>query len=1077
MSLQSPTFSKRLSRALIPTVAGALLAVGVIAPAASAAPAADLASYVNPFVGTESEGNAYPGATVPFGMVQLSPNNTNNYGSTSYSPNAGRVWGFSHRNINSAGCPSAGELLVTPTTTQTPATKRAFLKIKDQAATEKASAGSYEVTLENDVKAELTATERTGEHRYTFPASTTSNLSFNVGQSLNVTDASQVRWVNDHTLEGSMTTGGFCWDDKTQRSTYFFSATFDRPATQTGVWDKDNTVEWGTSERSTPTGTNGAVAQFDTTKDRDVEVSVGVSFVDLEGARNNRVSEVGEPAKAFDDVRSTAATAWNKQLGAATITASDEAKKVFYTQLYKSFLSPTIGSDVDGRYVGMDKKVHTAKDFTYHQTFSLWDTYRTQAALHALLDPKAAEDIVRSMYQHRVEGGWLPRWSLGSNETNVMAGDPVSAWVAENFAWGTVPDDISDELWGYLVENATTTPPPNVASVGRRSAAEWIKNGHIPFYAETEPGLGQQFEEYRHGGSASMEFALSDSAIGAAAQRTGREGGEEFLKRGTNWQRLWNPDVELSGGFKGMVNAVRPDGTFVPTAEKAGVQQSGFHEGTPWQYQWMANQDFTGLQKIMGGEEEFLKRLDYYFDMPSLQSTPGVSPKHWAKGGSDYYSSIGFNPGNEPTIMNPWLYSSAGQPAKVNDVLSANLNRFPNTPGGGVGNDDLGTLSSWYVMATLGFQPIAPGSGILALNAPRVEGATLQLGEGRELTINAKGANESLPSYIRSVEVDGTVNANTWIDADDFRSAKTVTFDLADNADGLTWGTADSERLPSISDPLKVDATLSAEKLSVEEGTPATVKLGQISFTQAEQAAAKQASAQAKKAVTVAARAGEPVPAAQVPVTVQVEVDGKTMAGTATATDNGWDLQGELPALAAGESSAKVTVAASREGSKFAPAAFAAVSSETQLSVAKKAEPTTPGTDDSDANAGAASDADSDAGSDAGAEAGSDGGSDAGAQGDSNAGAGSGSESNSNSDADGSGEPTPTPGASGTDANGDAAAGSDPAPSNPVDAGKTPESGLAQTGAPVLPAVGLGLLLLIGAAILVARNRGARHSG
>ncbi|MFD6091538.1 GH92 family glycosyl hydrolase [Oerskovia sp. NPDC060338] len=815
-----------------------LIGAGIASPVAAAPGAtdptgprspADHSLEVNPFVGTESEGNAYPGATVPFGMVQLSPDNTNSYASTSYSKNAGRVWGFSHRHVNSAGCPAAGELLVTPDTTAAPRTARTPIAIKDQASTEKAVAGFYEVTLANDVHAELTATTRVGAHRYTFPASTTSHLSFNVGQTLRDAGASSVTWVDDRTLEGWVDNGGFCGGTPAKQR-YFFSATFDRPVSSSGTWGTNGAYTAGSTTSQVTTGRNGAVAVFDTTTDRDVEVSVGVSFVSVDGARGNREAEAVRDGVqvGFDEIREEARDAWNTELGRVDIEASPEKRAIFYTQLYKTLLSPTIGNDVDGRYRGMDLKEHSTDGWDYYQNFSLWDTYRTQATLHALLLPERAEDIVRSMYQHRVEGGWLPRWSLGALETNIMAGDPVTPWLAENFALGTVPDDISDELWGYLVENATTAPPAGVASVGRQSAAFYNENGHIPFYPENEGGLGGQYEEYRHGGSSTLEFALSDAGLGAAAERLGKtEDAETFLAKGRNWQTLWNPDVQLSGGFQGMVNAKRPNGTFVTLPELTDVTRTGFHEGVPWQYQWMVPQDVTGLAEAMGGEDAFVDRLDYYFDMPALAAKPGVSPSTWARGGSSYYQTIRYNPGNEPTITNAWLYGYVGQPWKTNDVLAANLNRFPNTPGGGVGNDDLGTLAAWYVMAALGFEPVLPGSGMLALNAPKVQSATVTTDAGTTFAISAEGANEDLPSYVSGVTLDGAEHTAVWMDASAIQDGGTLEFDLADSSAGLTWGTAPADRIPSLSAPLpplpvEVSATARCVGKNVQVSVKAT---------------------------------------------------------------------------------------------------------------------------------------------------------------------------------------------------------------------------------------------------------------
>ncbi|MET0303901.1 MAG: GH92 family glycosyl hydrolase [Microbacteriaceae bacterium] len=912
-------------------LAGGVVIAGAIVPAAGASAAeTDYAALVNPFVGTESEGNAYPGATLPFGMVQLSPDNTNSYQSTSYSPEAGQVWGFSHRHVNSAGCPAAGELLVTPTTTEAPVTQREFLQIADQENSETAQAGYYGVTLENDVRAELTATERTGVHRYTFPATETANLSFNVGQTLRDAGASSVTWVDDSTLEGWVDNGGFCGGSDIA-SRYFFSASFDRPALETGVWGNDAEYVAGESSSESTLGDNGAVAVFDTTDDADVEVRVGVSYVDIDGARANLADELGDEPAGFDAVRERATAAWNEQLGVAEITASPEAQRIFYTQLYKSFLSPTIGSDVDGRYRGMDQEIHTADGWTYHQTFSLWDTYRTQAALHAILAKDTAQDIVRSMYQHRIEGGWLPRWSLGSIETNIMAGDPASAWVAENFATGTVPDDIADGLWAALIENATTPTPDSVASVGRQSADFWIENGHIPYYPENEPGLGQEFEEYRHGGSSSMEFAISDAAIGAAAQRLGKPEAAEFLDRGQNWQRLWNDDVELSGGFSGIVNAVTPEGEFVPADERAGVQESGFHEGTQWQYQWMANQDFAGLHEKMGGEQAFTDRLDYYFDMDALLAEPGVSPDHWATGGSDYYSSIGYNPGNEPTIMNPWLYSSVGQPAKVNDVLAANLNRFPDTPGGGVGNDDLGTMSSWYVMASLGFQSIVPGSGMLGLNAPRVEAATLTVGDGATLEISAPGANESLPSYVSALQVDGADHTATWLDVEELLDGGALAFTVADDSEGLTWGTAVADRLPSVADPLRVTPTIADAGAEFTTGEPATRDIATVAFDEVGAGSEPAAAALA-------------VDAAQVPIAATLELDGEARDVTVRQSGDDWVVALEAEFADAGTLAGELTIVPAAETPRFAPAPFAAQSAPIEIVVAAvPTDPTDPG--------------------------------------------------------------------------------------------------------------------------------------
>jgi predicted alpha-1,2-mannosidase len=925
---------------------GALTGLAAVAPAQAApaaagvaAPETGLSELVNPFVGTESEGNAFPGATAPFGMVQLSPDNTNSYASTSYSKEAGEVWGFSHQHVNSAGCPAAGEVLVTPGTGAVPVTERTAIALKDQATTEQASAGYYTALLADDVTVELTASTRVGEHRYTFPEGATGNVSVNVGQTLRDAGASSVTWVDDRTLEGWVDNGGFCGGtDASVR--YFFSAEFDRPAVGHGTWGVDGAWVPGSDASAVDAGLNGAAATFDTTVDRDVEVSVGVSFVDLDGARGNRVAEttVDGERVGFDAVRAATAAEWDAALGRFDVTTqTDEQLRVFYTQLYKSLLSPTIGSDVDGRYLGLDLQQHTADGWTYYQRFSLWDTYRTQATLHALFEHDRAEDVVRSMHRARIEGGWLPRWSLGALETNIMAGDPVSPWLAENFALGTVPDDISDELWGFLTENAITAPPAGVASVGRQSAEFYLENGHVPWYAEDGGGLGGEFEEYRHGGSATMEFALADAAIGAAAQRLGKDDeATPFLDRGRNWRTLWNPDVELTGGFTGIVNAVGPDGTFNSAPELAEVQQSGFHEGTPWHYQWMAPQDVPGLVDAMGGREAFLARLDQYVDLPALRAEPGVSPDSWAEGGSDYYSSIGYNPGNEPMLVDPWLYDFVGEPTRVNDVLAANLNRFPDTPGGGVGNDDLGTLSSWYVLASLGMMPVQPGSGIMAVNAPRVLSATISLDDGAVVSVSAPAASGDAPRYVRGLTVDGVAQTRTWLDATDLQDGAEIAFDLASSPDGLTWGTAPGDAVPSVSAYDRADLALSPageQPVPATVGVPVELRLARASL------APVTPPFPASSGVTA-------TPTVLAPESTALEArvewdDGFTAPATVVPDGDSWLVTTTRSFDAAGPRSATVTVSSAATLPAFAPVPVDEQSLVVPVAVA--AAPTDPG--------------------------------------------------------------------------------------------------------------------------------------
>ncbi|MEU4222579.1 GH92 family glycosyl hydrolase, partial [Actinoplanes sp. NPDC026623] len=404
----------RLSR----LAAAALLTAGTLVTGGAADAAVAPADLVRPFVGTQNFGNTFPGASAPFGMVQVSPD-TGGQGGYDYQQTS--IYGFSQTHLSGVGCGVAGELPIMPTTGAVSSVDPEVYRSAYGHADEQASPGYYRVGLSKyGVNAELTATARTGWQRYTFPATGAANVLFNTGKANQTVFDSEIHVVGDRTVEGRVHAGNFCAgkDDHT----VYFSASFDRPFAAYGTW-RGSTRGPGNRDAS-GTGGNGAWVTFDASADRDVVVKVGLSYTGADGARKNLASETGG-SYDFDATRAALRTAWAQQLDAVRVDGgTEERQSAFYTALYHSLLHPNVAGDIDGRYIGFDDAVHTASGYTPYQNFSLWDTYRPQNQLLELLTPQVARDVALSVVAIGRDGGWLPRWALANSETNIMTGDP-----------------------------------------------------------------------------------------------------------------------------------------------------------------------------------------------------------------------------------------------------------------------------------------------------------------------------------------------------------------------------------------------------------------------------------------------------------------------------------------------------------------------------------------------------------------------------------------------------------------------------------------------------------------------------
>jgi predicted alpha-1,2-mannosidase len=769
------TWLRRATRAL---TAAALLGTALAGPSALAADRqAPLTDLVNPFIGTENEGNTYPGAAVPFGMVQFSPDTGHN---TGYDYSQSRIRGFSLVHLSGVGCGLGGDLPVLPTTgdvTETDYAKYAAAFSHDD---ETASPGYYQVGLGSGIRAELTATARTGVQRYTFPATGKANVLLNAGQSLHRKVSTRVEILDNRTVRTAITGRGFCQD--TQPYTVYTVTRFDRPFTAHGTWD-GSAVTAGSA-----TGADGAYVRFDTTKDRTVEATTALSYVDAHGAAVNLRAEGG---RSFDAVRGAARRTWERRLEDVRVEGGgDTLRRTFYSSLYRSFLAPNIGSDADGRYTGWDQRAHRAKGFTYYQNWSLWDTYRTQSQLLSLLAPHEARDMAISVIRIDEESGWLPKWGYGTAETNIMTGDPVTPFLTNAYQQGLLKG-WEQRAYRALKKNADGTPPADSPAVGREANQEYIANGYAP-HIDGRPHAKPGDSDYDHGASATLEYALSDAMLARMARDLGHDAdAARYAARAQSYRNIFDPST-------GFFRARDASGAFTGPADPA--QSTGFHEGTSWQYQWLVPQDLPGMVDLIGGRQAANDRLDSFFAYRQLLTDPAKTAREvWVNGPYAYYNADKYNPQNEPDLIAPYTYLSTGQPWKTTDVVHAALTLFTDGPTGMTGNDDLGTMSAWMVLSSIGVFPVQPGYDTWGLSTPVFDRVDLTLDRRYYprggFTITAPGTSGA-DRYIQSARTDRTAYGKTYLTTDALRSLRSLSFTVGPQPS--EWGTSAQAAPPAL---------------------------------------------------------------------------------------------------------------------------------------------------------------------------------------------------------------------------------------------------------------------------------------
>ncbi len=806
-----------IALALTTAVGLTVAAAGSAGGAAPQAALVDRTGLVNPFIGTENFGNTFPGASAPFGMVQVSPDTG---GQGGYDYHGTSIHGFSQTHLSGVGCGVVGELPIMPTTGAVTTGDYATYASPFSHADETSTPGYYRVGLAKyGINAEMTATDRTGWQRYTFPTGTAHNVLFNTGQANMPVLDSDIRVIGDHTLEGKVHDGGFCAGH--DQHTVYFTAEFDKPFSSYGTW-AGSTLSSGARDAANGSGNKGAWVSFGSSAAQ-VTLKVGLSYTGLGGARANLRAETGS-GYDFDASRAALKARWNKQLSLATVAGGTHDRQVaYYTSLYHSMLHPNLAGDVDGSYNGFDNKIHRATDYTPRQNFSLWDTYRTQNQLLELLAPRVARDDALSLLAIGREGGWLPRWALANSETNIMTGDPVTPTLVELWSKGFLAGH-EDEAYALLKKNATAPAPADSQYNGRAGVAQYDKLGYIPY------GLTLGTDCPDHGGdndcthpaSATLEYSAADAALSTMAAGLGhRSDAKQFAARGQWYRNLWDQRTKQ----------FRPrlaDGEFLSPYDPISGDNA-FHESGAYQYTWLVPQDPTGLVSLLGGRAASEKRLDDFFAYPHLIADPaGTARTDWVSSPYDYYAKTTYNPNNEPDLLAPYMYLWTGAPAKTATVIRAAYTLFTTGPDGMTGNDDLGEMSSWYVMSSLGIYPTMSGSNDFVLSTPQFPSTTVTIGrygatQGGTLRISAPGVSDSA-RYITAAKVDDRSTQRSWVPWSAIRHGGSLAYTVS--ATPGSWATKTQDAPPSLHGPDDRRTTLSASASSAvaPTGTP-TVRL------------------------------------------------------------------------------------------------------------------------------------------------------------------------------------------------------------------------------------------------------------
>ena len=706
--------------------------------------------YVNPFIGTAFTGNTYPGAQAPFGMVQLSPDN----GLPGWDRISGYFYpdstiaGFSHTHLSGTGAGDLYDISFMPVTlpykeADAPLGIHSLFSHDEETA----SAGYYQVRLKDyDINVELTATERCGIQRYTFPEADAAIF-------LNLRKAMNWDFTNDTRIEvvDSVTIQGYRFSDGWARDQHiYFRTRFSKPFASVQL-DTAAVIKDGKRIGSS------AIARFDfhTSAGEQILVTTAISGVSMEGAARNLAAEA--PADDFDKYLAATRKNWNEQLSKVEIKSNDIDEKVkFYTALYHSMLAPTIYSDVDGAYYGPDKQVHQADGWTNYSTFSLWDTYRAAHPLYTYIEPQRVNDMVKSFLAFSEQNGRLPVWNFYGSETDMMIGYHAIPVIVDAYLKGIGDFDPKKAL-------AACVATANIDEY--RGIGLYKKYGYVPY------DVTDHYNSENWSLSKTLEYAYDDYCIARMAEKLGeKQIADEFYKRSLNYKNVYNSQTTFmqprnnKGSF---IENFSPDDYTPHICESNG-----------WQYFWSVQQDVDGLISLVGGKERFAQKLDSMFTYnPSADEDLPI----FSTGMIGQYAH-----GNEPSHHVIYLFNAIGQPWKTQKYAADVMHElYKNTPAGLCGNEDCGQMSAWYVFSAMGFYPVDPISGKYEIGTPMYPEMKMHLANGKTFTILAPAVSKE-NIYIQSVKLNGKPYDKSYITHEQIMNGSIFEFEMG-NKPGKVW--------------------------------------------------------------------------------------------------------------------------------------------------------------------------------------------------------------------------------------------------------------------------------------------------
>lgn len=712
-----------------------------------------LTKLVNPFVGTAKNGHTYPGASLPFGMVQLSPDTrTEGWDACSgYHFSDSTILGFSHTHLSGTGVADYGDILILPTIG-----KPGFHEVvrsKFRHSEESASPGYYRVRLaDHDINVELTATRRVGVHRYTFPKTDSALVLVDLkhGLGLDKVIESSLQIIGDREIAGFRRSDGWA-----KNQIIYFVAQFSKAFKSFGI-AIDRKAQ---AQRRKATGTDlKGYVRFSTASMESVILKVALSSVSIAGARRNLNSEM--PGWDFGAAKTSAERIWNEQLNRIWVDGGkSDQRRTFYTALYHTMLTPNLFSDVDGQYHGMDGTTRKADGFEMYTVFSLWDTFRAEHPLFTIIDRKRALDFVRSILAKYEESGLLPVWELASNETFCMIGYHSVPVILDAYMKG---------IRNFDAERALVAMKHS-AELDHFGLKAYRQSGFIPSEAESESV------------SKTLEYAYDDWCIAQLARALGKKQIEsEFSERAEFYRNLFDP----STGFM----RARENGRWFEPFDPAAVTFN-YTEANAWQYSFFVPHDIPGLIQLQGGKESLVRKLDQLFAADTRTS---------GRNQLDISGMVGqYAQGNEPSHHVAYLFNEAGAPWKTQGIVRRIVDSLYTPEADGLcGNDDCGQMSAWYVFSAMGFYPVTPGTPFYSIGSPLFDRVTLRLENGKQFVIKTTGNSASSP-YIQSASFKGSSYTHCYISHDDILGGGTLDFVMG-SALNQAWGSGVEDSAPAV---------------------------------------------------------------------------------------------------------------------------------------------------------------------------------------------------------------------------------------------------------------------------------------